>query len=130
MDIAQWKHSLLLNVVTNGKTPPATATTTAVVTPTTPTSNGASKMEKNGWVDAVVTQTSPSSPRSVSKPKKKNRWEVAADLMFKKKEKQRNLDIAKSVQGTGKAKFDGHVQRMILGRIKSRSKKEIVFEIC
>ena len=55
---------------------------------------------------------------------KKNRWQVAADLMFKKKEKKRTLDMAKSVHGSGKAKFDVHVTRMLLGRVKSKSKKE------
>jgi hypothetical protein len=55
---------------------------------------------------------------------KKNRWQIAADLMFSKKETKRNLDMAKNVHGTEKAKFDVHVTRMLLGRVKSKSKKD------
>ena len=44
--------------------------------------------------------------------------------MFSKKETKRNLDMAKNVHGTEKAKFDVHVTRMLLGRVKSKSKKD------
>ena len=60
-------------------------------------------------------------PTTMKRAPAKNRWEQAADLMFKKEQKKKDKDLNNIGQ---KAKFETHVQRMLLGRVKTRSQKK------
>jgi hypothetical protein len=80
--------------------------------------------KKNGtWKNHTTnSNTHTSTPGTMKRTSKKNRWEAAAELMFKQKAEKKDLDISRST--VEKAKFESHVQRMLLGRVKSKSKRE------
>jgi hypothetical protein len=95
MDVSKWKESLL-NVDTSGH-----------------------HIENKRNADRPGDIVTPETIKGDSV--KKNRWEIAAQLMFKKEQKKKDQDLQNIGQ---KAKFETHVQRMLLGRVKTRSQKK------
>ena len=82
----------------------------------------------------VITSATPQTNESTSyvgnhvvtpntmRAKRKNKWEQAADLMFRKQGKQ--AKSSNSTQDPKSAQYQRHVQRMLLGRVKNRSEKK------
>ena len=117
MDVTKWKQDLLRVETTTTTTRTATAA---------PTDNGLDEYtfddDRDFDTPTIARSADQLQREKEAKRKRKSKWEVAAELMFKKDNtasghrKKQHLPERKNYQN--------HVQRMLLGRVKSKQQKK------